>query len=347
MDYASIASQGSLAQCRSCSLIFNPEFAAPENHVRDVMKSETYASSRVTQQTLRVNGFSSPVTRMCLQVELLLPLLKTENPGVLDIGCFDGSFLEALSRRKPAGFFHGYDINEHVRNQFPRASNLKFSSGDLGTVGGSYDLVVLSHSLMYLDDLSSLFSDIRRLLKPRGVLFIQTPDVSKNPWSLLFADQFSFYSRENLTRLFAQAGFSVHLIESGWFPRELLAYGQQTAISQVHSPATSVLGQCLMFLDAASRLLREASDSAPRSPLAVLGTTVNAAWAHSILGDRLGWFVDEDSQKIGRDFRHTPVIHPAELQEDCMLVIPYRESSERIKQQFETKYPNIVTYLCV
>ena len=72
--------------------------------------------------------------------------------------------------------------------------------------------------------------------------------------------------------------------------------------------------------------------------LAVLGTTVNAAFVDEIIGKRIHFFVDENLPKEGKTFRGKKVIHPKDLNFSNYTILPYGGSGEIIKERFQKIY---------
>ena len=71
--------------------------------------------------------------------------------------------------------FYGYDINKNLRNKFPNKKNFNFVSGNINKISKKFDLIVMSHSIMYIKDLSNKFRSFSRLLKKEGKINIQIP----------------------------------------------------------------------------------------------------------------------------------------------------------------------------
>ena len=72
--------------------------------------------------------------------------------------------------------------------------------------------------------------------------------------------------------------------------------------------------------------------------LAVLGTTVNAAFVDEMIGQRIQSFVDENLSKIGKTFREKNVVHPKNLNDISHTILPYGESGIKIRERFEKLY---------
>jgi hypothetical protein len=72
--------------------------------------------------------------------------------------------------------------------------------------------------------------------------------------------------------------------------------------------------------------------------VAVLGTKLNAAVVHSILGDRIDLFVDENPNSEGLSFHGKPVRHPKALNRKDTVIIPFGQTSEPIGRRFKRAY---------
>ena len=53
---------------------------------------------------------------------------------------------------------------------------------------------------------------------------------------------------------------------------------------------------------------------------------------------RRGYFTDENPNKLENFFRDKKVIHPKELDEHTLVLLPYGASSEAISQRFSQEY---------
>ncbi|MEI6987293.1 MAG: class I SAM-dependent methyltransferase, partial [Rhodospirillaceae bacterium] len=98
-------------------------------------------------------------------------------PGrVLEIGCAHGGFLGML---KEIGFeVKGVELSQFVIDLAQKTFGIEVIRGPLEPSqieAGSLDLVVLLDVLEHLPDPSTVIDDLAKLLKPNGVLLIQTP----------------------------------------------------------------------------------------------------------------------------------------------------------------------------
>ncbi|MBI4179206.1 class I SAM-dependent methyltransferase [bacterium] len=361
MDFEMIRPSACLYRCRLCRLL-QTEHGKNEAAALDRMyRGKRYARSRQTEQTVQVPEYRGPVTRSFLQADILANGMDREPASILDIGCFDGRLLNEFVSRFPSAQLHGFDVNEPVRRLFPSGKRFQFWTGSLENVTGVFDLVCLSHSLICIPDIGTALRRILDLLAPSGRVFIQLPDISKNPYAILFADQYTYFTNTILSNALSVAGFDWSPILSSWFPREILGIARPrgAALPAPVCEDTTIYGT-LAYLNSAADQMKRVSDahrtgmSSPRSSrlrksqdgisfnlrrgrTGVLGTTLNAAWADQLC-PTMQFFVDENPAKIGRRFRGKPVIHPESLKPDDQILLPYGLSGAALREKFEKSY---------
>jgi SAM-dependent methyltransferase len=116
--------------------------------------------------------------------------------SVLDIGCGCGATsLQLAERVGPTGSVTGLDISEPMLARArERASEhglerLEFVSGDAQTFAfeaGSHDLVYSRFGVMFFQDPTAAFANLRTALRPGGrVAFACWQEVGRNPWMLV------------------------------------------------------------------------------------------------------------------------------------------------------------------
>ncbi len=112
---------------------------------------------------------------------------------VLDIGCGNGAMAEFVSKK---GFnVVGLDINEEaISKNRKRKTNVQFVVGDitkrLPFERGTFDAVLLSFvlvNIISMKEREKLASEITRILKPRGIVWLNEALVSKD-----YEERYSF-----------------------------------------------------------------------------------------------------------------------------------------------------------
>lgn len=95
-----------------------------------------------------------------------------EGGRVLDIGCGDGSYSEWL----PQFSWTGIDINEEKTKYNGNRLVHDIENTPYAGTAGSYDAVICSEVLEHLFSPEKIHAEAHRLLKPRGVYVISTPN---------------------------------------------------------------------------------------------------------------------------------------------------------------------------
>src|ERR1035437_3295480 len=102
--------------------------------------------------------------------------------GVLDLACGEGygSFLMASVAAKVTGVDVSAEAVKHANSNYAiKANNLKFQKGSAASLklrDASFDVVVSFETIEHLDEQSKMLAEIRRVLRPDGVLIISSPN---------------------------------------------------------------------------------------------------------------------------------------------------------------------------
>jgi hypothetical protein len=330
LDFASLIGAGRYELCSQCGLVANAE-SAGHAIVDETFLSEEYATSGQTSGLVQVGG--EKITRSAIQARWINRNFQISNWRILDIGCFDGALLKEVALQNVHAELHGYDVNPHLAEDFRAHPGIQFHSGDLGALEGPFDLVISSHSLIYVPDLRVQLARVRGLLSDRGVFFVQTPDISTNPYSLTLGDQRYYFTASNLSHVLAQNGFIANPLELPEFPREAICLATGSDEGAKRFDPVEEVSEIFSGL----QQIRDKLTGLPQQKISVLGTTINAAFVDAVLGAQLVTFVDENEQRIGKTFRGKPVVKPEDLESDSLLVLPFGESGATIQTRMANR----------
>lgn len=110
-----------------------------------------------------------------------LDLMRLQPQTILEIGAATGYGVKLLKQRYPKATIIAVDIAEQMLREsqkrvgwFKKMLCVNADMAKLPFLPYSIDLIVINLSLAWCDDLNQIFPEIRRLLKPEGVLLFST-----------------------------------------------------------------------------------------------------------------------------------------------------------------------------
>jgi 2-polyprenyl-3-methyl-5-hydroxy-6-metoxy-1,4-benzoquinol methylase len=207
---------GPLVRCRSCGLVYVGERTGDFTFSAADADRSTALAERVAELGI-VRPEVEEAERPChleADRERLRWLLCYADPGgsLLDVGCSLGTFLEVA---RESFSVTGLEPDPGTSSQ-ARAAGLRVETATLDTFSpdGTFDLVTMFHVIEHLQSPSRALQRVHELLRPGGVLVVETPCVdsawfrlTKSRWRQLIPDHYFFFSRATLERLLRQRGF--------------------------------------------------------------------------------------------------------------------------------------------
>lgn len=107
--------------------------------------------------------------------------LNLKNKNIMDIGCFDGTFLSLINNRN--NDLYGLDASEYAIKE-AKKKNIrvkKFFFDDITKLpykDNYFDLVIAGEIIEHIYDTDFFLKEIKRILKPNGYLFLSTPNIA-------------------------------------------------------------------------------------------------------------------------------------------------------------------------
>lgn len=121
----------------------------------------------------------NPPAKLDHYLDVIVTRSPTVEPSLLDVGCGRGAFLERASSRFPAWDLFGTDIDAEgvstTEVRVPGATIRRGDAGDIPFPPESFDVIAAWDVLEHVSDLDVALSEIRRCLKPAGLLTIVVP----------------------------------------------------------------------------------------------------------------------------------------------------------------------------
>lgn len=212
-----------VVRCVKCKLVYLNPRLKPELIVGSYAEGED--TDFVKQDNFRIQTFMSALRRLSRDHGLVL----SRKTRVLDVGCAGGAFLRAARDIgvSAIGIEPSRWLSEYARS----THQLDVRSGTLSDHSfsdASFDLVTLWDVIEHVPDPKVELREIRRILKPKGLLVVNYPDfgslVAKilgRKWPFLLSVHLVYYTRRTLRLQLSKAGFKVVRIRPHWQTLEL------------------------------------------------------------------------------------------------------------------------------
>lgn len=141
------------------------------------------------------------------------------SPSLLDIGCGTGSFLFHCERKFGFAKLHGLEYDDRLVEQaIKNLSRAKISQGNaekLPYEDYSFDVVTSFQVIEHVSEPSVMLSEIKRILKPDGILLLTTPNlqglgrrIHGSNWTGFRSDHISLKDASDWNMIIAENGFS-------------------------------------------------------------------------------------------------------------------------------------------
>jgi len=251
-----------ILHCRSCGLHFLRDRLSLESVVNDYdLDFDGYAAfTDITRPDVIDSSHATVLERIDRLVG------ATPRRSLFDIGAGDGGF---LSMARDAGFEpHGNELSSGAIAMAQQRHGIELLKGDLSTLdAGEHDAVTLWCVLAHVPDGDVLLDDVKRVLKPGGLMFLQTPRWSRMDGLGMAAHDATRGRATRLTdRRMAMHHMSLHTEDSmritlerlGW---EVVAIEPRVRYSLTTSSYLQSLGVSPTWADRASRPVNALVDS--------------------------------------------------------------------------------------
>jgi SAM-dependent methyltransferase len=318
-DCRPFATGGALAVCQACASVQKIPDTRWLSEIASIYSDyAAYSLAGGEEQLVLDPQSGQPRKRSDV---LMRALLDTgELPRVaraLDVGCGHGVTLQAMSIAFPNWELFGHELDESKKASLLAIRAFQhLYTGELSTIDGTFDFISMIHSIEHFIDPLQTLRSLKKVGAKDGHLFIEVCNVEENPFDLLVTDHLTHFSPATLAFAVSRAGYSVSRVTTDWVRKEVsllarmdgkddsrivpAADAGRTAYAGV-SASVSWLGTLI------SAARATASESAS---FGIFGTSIAGTWLATALGDQVKFFVDEDPNRIGREYLGKPVLAP-------------------------------------
>lgn len=175
-DYLVSMEEFNICKCRQCDFIFTADYPDASEAGR-YYESPEYISHSDSRRTLTDRAYQFARKIMLRRKRrMVIETTGLAKGNVLDIGSGTGHFLNVM---KEAGWdITGIEINKSAREYAASQFSLKVLPPEelKALPSEEFDCITLWHVAEHLYDLNRYFNEIKRLLKPDGIVLVALPN---------------------------------------------------------------------------------------------------------------------------------------------------------------------------
>jgi 2-polyprenyl-3-methyl-5-hydroxy-6-metoxy-1,4-benzoquinol methylase len=309
-------SGGQLARCTSCGVVQAVVDEGWREQARQIYASYSvyHVAGGADQGVMAVDRGLQPRSEILAARLAELGVLPPSGL-MLDIGCGNGAFLRTVGERFAGWQLWGLEWDDRHRALIEAIPGVVgFHQGELGALGRRFDLISLVHVLEHLENPAEYLRRLSEHLNPDGLLLIEVPDCTVNPFALLIADHATHFSLETLAELVAAQGLEVVCATRAWVSRELSLVARKASSSprplQPQPTSMEVVRGVTWLVD----VRQQARALAQGASWGIFGTSIAAAFVDQETGETARFFVDEDPARVGKTFLGRPVLAPSQVE---------------------------------
>ncbi len=191
-----------VVSCEQCGFCFADTSASQKDYDQYYNQMSKYED----KETASGGGLNRiDKARLTIAADIIEQNFNDKNASILDIGCANGGLLQCLDEKGYSNLT-GIDITkvciENVKKSgYSAHFGGVFNFEELGD--RTFDVVILSHVLEHLHDLQQTAVNLKKLLKPNGIIYIEVPNAAQYP--NYFVVPFYYFDCEHINHFDIQA----------------------------------------------------------------------------------------------------------------------------------------------
>lgn len=207
--------------CETCGLVFSPRDLDIKKNAQYYKEGNYYTNSPnlaarsffISRQLLMQIG-----KKKIQEIESLLMRSFSSNERILDVGCGYGENLAYLKDQRGATVLglEPSSAASYIGGQLFGVDIIPNVLGEWSSKGEKFDFVMCNHTLEHVEDPISFLCQIKELLKPEGVMYLEVPNIMwpSGGFSLddfLYHEHIQTFSSYNLGILLNHCGFYIQV----------------------------------------------------------------------------------------------------------------------------------------
>ena len=314
-----------LLQCPQCGTVQKRTDGAWSADVKTIYDTyEIYAQSGGQEQVVFDPVSGSASARSAQLLDTLLSDVEMASGGrMMDVGCGNGSLLRQFHERYPDWDLFGTEYDPRHRDAVEAIPGVQaLHCGEPWGVDGEFDVITMVHVLEHFTDPSTTLRRLKEKLRDGGKLIIAVPNVLRNPFDVTIVDHALHFSPGSLASLIASTGLATEHLSPQNVSKEisvLATKGAGAPTQTAPSPDSSVpADQIVRWL---ANTISAAREAAGHRHFGLFGTSIAANWLYGSVEDAVEFFVDEDSDRIGRHNLDRPILHPDQVPPGAVVFV--------------------------
>ena len=272
--------------------------------------------------------------------EIIRKELVGKSGTMLEIGPGGGNLLRVWNESLPEWRLHAADINDKAKDSILSLKGVKdFYTCKIEEIPHKFDFVVSVHSLEHIPNPFDYLNNLKKIIKREGILLINVPNCEENPFIISVADHCSHFVPDTLSKLVVSSGYEVLSISTEIIDKEIVLFARNDPEAVPNFATLKSTETCSMLsshLDWLSQILMELRKLDGTIKLGCLGTSIAGTWLRAQLGDRLQFFVDEDSSRQGKEHLGLPIQSPEQVDPESMVFLAFPfPVAQKISRKFQ------------
>jgi SAM-dependent methyltransferase len=243
----------------------------------------------------------------------------------LDVGCGNGATLRAVSARLPGWRLIGSELDERNANQVEAIAGVeRLHVGELSELDDAFDVISLVHVLEHLEAPSEVIGSLRRLLRPGGLILIESPLAAGNAFDLAIVDHVTHFDEVSLQGCLERAGMRCRQVGRRFFDRELYAVAALEGVGSLETLGVAERQRGKALERWVNWLLEVAGsiEQVEGSSVGIFGSSIGATFAYAVRSGDVAFFLDEDPDRIGRTHLGIDIISPDKTPAEASVFVP-------------------------